>query len=260
MNQSDILREMKEFKKYIRSEENRQICMPYLNECKVILNLVKEYSLKIISEREMHNLQITESIYSTGGESLHRGFFHPSPIMDIVIGNCNRGRLKKRAVYNEHVTHEYCYDKDGIMRLAKVYADNRLACTESLFYEDEVEYGFITEEYNLTTEKGLVTGFSECRYPDNRLSFYQYAIINSFNSSVAELHIEKYYYDDKGLSEADMYSFMPGMPLLNHSKYIFEHDREGELSSYKVQEYIGEVVKPGYWDGHFFQINKKRKV
>lgn len=45
--------------------------------------------------------------YTIGGETLHRGYYCPSLIKDIVIGNCNRGRLVRNTKKAKKITYEY---------------------------------------------------------------------------------------------------------------------------------------------------------
>ena len=44
--------------------------------------------------------------YSKGGESTHRGYYCPSPVIDLLIGNVSRGRLLKR---RPAVNYDYIY-------------------------------------------------------------------------------------------------------------------------------------------------------
>ncbi len=49
--------------------------------------------------------------YARGGKILHRGYFCPNPVMDIVHGNVNRGRLVRNSIKEPDFT--YYFDDAG---------------------------------------------------------------------------------------------------------------------------------------------------
>ena len=55
---------------------------------------------------------ILKQEYAIGGETIYRGFYCPSPIYDILIGGCNRGRPLKRFPKNSRPTYIYGFDKN----------------------------------------------------------------------------------------------------------------------------------------------------
>lgn len=78
--------------------------------------------------------------YGRGGEVIHRGFYCPSPVQDIIVGNCNRGKLVKNP--RKQPDYEFGFDRDDRLILVKqfcVYNNNIPPTTELLFYDsDEV--------------------------------------------------------------------------------------------------------------------------
>ncbi|XEC94050.1 hypothetical protein AB6A23_22320 [Paenibacillus tarimensis] len=75
---------------------------------KVIAELVSvkhEYADQLPQLRVAAEKNIVRLAYSKGGEVIHRGFYCPSPVMDIIIGGMKRGRLFKKKIPNWANTH-----------------------------------------------------------------------------------------------------------------------------------------------------------
>ena len=67
------------------------------------------YDKYLYSYDELRKKALAETCYreySKGGESMHRGYYCPSPVYDLLVGNVNRGRLLKR---RPAVSYDYIY-------------------------------------------------------------------------------------------------------------------------------------------------------
>ncbi|MEH6949139.1 hypothetical protein V7068_19130, partial [Bacillus sp. JJ634] len=85
---------------------------------KIILELIatrNEYEDKLSQLRTSTEQAITKFEYLKGGETIHRGYYCPSPILDLIVGNAKRGRLLKRKPDFGKFTYEYGFDIDNRM-------------------------------------------------------------------------------------------------------------------------------------------------
>ena len=112
INQDEVLFEYNKLKEFMQ---------PYLKN-----------SLEIFNERKNHAVR---KEYSVKGECIHRGFYCPSPTFDIVIGNCNRGKLLKRLTSRSKLCYAYYYDENDRMTVIEQY--HSLGTNyELLYYSD----------------------------------------------------------------------------------------------------------------------------
>lgn len=80
-------------------------------ECERLKALAAPYADK----KEELAREISDSIVreeqAVGGETLHRGFYYPSPVYDIVVGNVHRGNVLKRVTSRSKVIWRYGFEK-----------------------------------------------------------------------------------------------------------------------------------------------------
>lgn len=60
-----------------------------------LLSLYREYEPCYDKLFDYAQSAICSTEYGRGGEFFHRGYYCPSPILDIIVGNANRGKLIK---------------------------------------------------------------------------------------------------------------------------------------------------------------------
>ena len=80
--------------------------MYFSAECSRIESLIKEYLPKCKELFENFSTQVVTKQYCYAGD-IHRGYYNPSLIEDIIVGNTKRGRLTKKI--NPHCTQGYVY-------------------------------------------------------------------------------------------------------------------------------------------------------
>lgn len=206
----------------------------------------------LLEEREQ---VICSTEYGYGGEALHRGCYCPSPVIDIVIGGGNRGRLSKRR--NEGKGSDYIYykDKDGRLVMVDTYAD--FGGPEKVLYDRE----FIIYEQGRTVapqfefmkgskQKGMVS-LSLCDYTEGRIHQYRrlYMPSHTEDGSLVKhmeqrmLFAEDYIYGSSGLLErAVIGNMLPGISPWISSEFTckFYHDEAGFLRAYQVM-YDGKM-------------------
>jgi len=231
-NQSENIKLQKEFK----AECNRLtlIAKKYLSDCQDIY-------LRL-------NSHVVKKEYSSGGELISRGFYCPSPIYDIVTGNCKRGKLLKRVTSRNRPTYEYCFDKNDKLIIVNHLNENS---SETLEYAGNSVIG-ITFSKEATPE---ITSVIECKYDNNGRIISYIKAISSFNDCcIDQLEKEIYTYSDLGLFQAEVFDYLDDSDsgILNFCKYTFEHDENGYLKEYKVETSI--------FEDDIYKVNIKRKI
>ena len=215
-------------------------------------------------------LQIVCRQYSRGGEVLHRGYYCPSPILDLVIGNGNRGRLLKNMARCKNApSFEYGFNADDeliyVQRNPNVPSHE--PCIEYILWEDSKSIGYYFESTD------WLSVVSECVYNEGKiLSYLSCSFIpkSEYELELTEIHKETYQYQNGLLACADMYRYMsvdntvfefPTSNDFDHEQYVFQHDSDGYISSYMVKEYKdGKENKNYVWRGHVFTPLVHRKI
>lgn len=250
---SDFTGNLKKQQNYLHSDENKVICRPFIHECQRLSEIAIQYSnqCKIIYDRLCNEVMREE--HSTGGEALHRGYYCPSPTLDIVVGKGNRGRLLKRLTVNSKPIYRFGFNSNSELTIVDAL---HLNSHEIIIRDGRVETG-IAFSINLEIET-----LSECVYCHNQIVSYIFCGYDSYDRRIYEYRKETYKYSKEGLTEVDQYDFLnsKNAPMLQHERYIFRHDGDGCLSNYMCMEFEGEAVKDSCWKDRVFDIRIKRKV
>lgn len=236
------------FLKHRNDCKNIKLQEEFKLECNRFSLIAKKYLLdcqKVYSDL-ISNIKRKE--YSSGGELLPRGFYCPSPIYDIVTGNCKRGKLLKRITSRSKPAYEYCFDKNGKLIIVNHLYEN---CSEILEYNDNIVTG-ITFSKEENTE---ITSVIECEYDDNGRIVSYIVADSSFNDCCID-HLEKeyYMYNQIGLYKAETFDYLDNKQsgILNYYRYAFEHDNSGYLKEYRVET--------SSFENDIYKISVKRRV
>lgn len=191
--------------------------------------------------------------YAVGGQILHRGFFCPSPVQDIVIGNCNRGRMvKSLARTKRKIDYEYglC---DNRLLTVRWNMHNDLFEEEYLSYEANKQIGYTFDQ------NGELIAISVCKYQGELIQSYFYVHL-LFGNVIHEARKEEYKYKEGKLSLATWHWLTSGSYCM-HFDYIFDHDVEGYLSSYQVIEYDkNQAVRNSSGENNDYKVFLRRKI
>ena len=243
----------KEVNAYFRSRENIEICKPFMIECQRLAKVAMQHQDQCGSIFDQLNSKTVREEYSAGGKALHRGYYCPSPVFDIVTGKSNRGKLLKRLTSRSRPSFKYCFDKDDRMIIVSNQSDGK----EIVLRDGNVETGIgFSERHGIST-------LAECTYDGSRILSYIYCSYNRHESLANNYRREDYEYSEEGIKSLESFDFFRfrGSQMLRHKKYIFQHDEEGFLSSYTVVEYEkGSVKEDFFWKDHVFDVCLKRKV
>ena len=215
---------------------------------------------------------VVRTEYARGGETIHRGYYCPSPVYDIIVGGASRGRLlkdMKRIKKNPDYTFGF-------------NANNELIVIQNSFYREYIVRDQHTE-LSIIFSKYCIEAITECRYVDNQIQSYIYCLL--LEGKVDEYRKEEYFYGDEGLQFVDWYHFMPMRihipkeitelvfdkgekmpPIYSHEKYEFTH-KNGYLYQYReipVNDSLNKSI-PTFPDIRpladlTFDVRLKRKV
>jgi hypothetical protein len=250
----DLIKALEEQEAYRNSPKNKKDCSLYIEDCSRMVSLVDSYNMRY---SELMKVQVANTIYkqyASGGEMLHRGYYLPSPTFDLVTGNCNRGRLLKKVTAGSKIAYEYSFDNNNNLIMVKKQPDTSYETIEIILHEGSSSIGITFDKDKMARD------ITECIYEDGKITSYLYCLYESYGNKVVTYQKEHYQYTDGLLQATERYDFTPGIMLLQHNKYDFKHDEEGNLATYHITEYQGDTIKESYWDGHVFQVLRVRKA
>lgn len=244
----------KEFLERIKmtEEEYNEFCKPYLSECNAFIDVIKTQKNR---KKELENTlrqNVARTEYSAGGQSTHRGFYCPSLIQDIVIGNSKRGRLCKaddpKVVYthyfdinNRHIAVEW----GGGGSIGYIsYDENKNKTLSVQFCGDEL------------------STISECKYDAcGKISSYIHLLCDSFHDRVDQYDKELYTYTENKLivEFSSLFICSPMAPLFSLSKYVFTVEN-GYLKEYTVEVFDMEDLSSDPLEDRTHKVKIKRKI
>lgn len=223
------------FKEHEIIDELNRLAERYNISCAV---LYEEYRNKVMSWQ-----------YGRGGKGgIHRGWYCPSPIRDLVIGGINRGKLLKRMPQRgKPADHEYGFDAGGQL----IIVDGPYSDLHSGPYYREVILDDGMRTVGLRIGVGLhgaydeLCGISLCTYKNDKIKEYIAAFFhNARANKIESFDREQYQYGENGELLAatwERFNIHPPVPLLRKVTYHFFYDSEGRMSHYTAQADDGIV-------------------
>ena len=199
-----------------------------------------------------------------------RGYYHPSPIGDIVTGNASRGRRVTHPRKGCYYRYRYLFDEYGKLFIAEDYDDQPSKPAPIIYFderrrlcfaEDNSEQSAVSEpilwqkefliyegrrviapEYDIVLTPELVT-MSVCDY-DEQGRILRYDRLHwglQRPVKYQKLSSEVYEYDETGLLEY-AYWGRSFAGITEVDKYHFNHDDEGRMVSYDFFRKDGSLV------------------
>lgn len=175
--------------------------------------------------RQQVDDQVERVEYSKGGQLLHRGYYCPSLIQDIYLGNTSRGKLFKRVPSFGRYDYEFGFDEQN--RLIRVKRVHEFTTPIDYFHEEYILYlGSIVWGIGFNHLKELYT-LSRCTFTKGKLSSYMYAygLEGNFNN----FYIEDYLYYGEKLIEVQTADVDIEFELSTEEVYEIEFDKDGRL-------------------------------
>ena len=182
----------------------------YIAECIRAMNTIKLQQTELHSRFLATDEKIVRRESSVGGEMLHRGFYCPSIIQDIVIGNASRGKRLRSERTKQMATYYYGFNEFD--QLVTVSHSNEM---ELIWREDNLETGMVfTHDYG-------VSFLSECLFDKQRLVSYTSFLYQPQASSIIHLTKENYVYENDRMIVQWISFANTRHPIIQEEEYIF---------------------------------------
>ena len=184
------------------------------------------------------------------GATLHRGYYHPSPVYDLLVGNEKRGGLRTKPTRSKNISHRYFFDKSNKLVCIECFYQERISYTEYLCYDGNRILGF-TIDCN-----GFLAAVSEEIYEGNRMVLFSLMNCYFINEHYVcfQYREEHYYYNTVGLRQFRYIYLIPASGYLVDNMYQLEQE-DGFLTSYQQID----VEQSGGMQT-VYKISKKRKA
>ena len=231
---------------------NIQIDQNKLNKFKAIISELVSYrneyenkqsQLRALAEEEIVNVQ-----YSKGGEAIHRGYYCPSPVLDLIVGGLKRGKFFKRKPNFGRFSYEYCFDSND--RLILVKGVNEFTTPDSNYDEEFLLYDgniILGIEFR---HSGDIVAVSRCTFDKNKIVKYEWSLCSL--PQHADLYTEEYTYENNQLSEVNTVKVNPLIDIYTEDKFKVEVDEDG-----KIIKLIGGTITNGVWEQQVYNFKKK---
>lgn len=174
-----------------------------------------ETAQQLISQKEV--LEIACRKHTVREESaiqsryLHRGYYCPSPVYDLIVGNARRGRILKRPNAKSKPTHVYGFDSNDRLLWCQ---NNEQKGKEYLVYEGNRILGI-----SLSVNANFYT-ISEEIYQNKKLTAVYVAHFHGTHPNNVLLKAELYDYDDLGLCNAKLFEYIPPQKIDPDLKHL----------------------------------------
>jgi len=194
---------------------------------------------------------------ATGGGTMHRGFYCPSIVEDIIIGNVNRGRIIKR-LGKQQITYTYSFDSSD--RLVTVIKHTEVGdIYEYIIYIDNIQYGV---KYGQKYNEEWLMSISKCCYDGKRLKSYDRYVYDRYSDTLYEYFGEIYNYGEDLLEMEQHYCLNVSpevVAYLQNRKFKLENPYlESKIYKFKVDN--GFLTEYTSYTGNIYPIKKKRKI
>lgn len=200
--------------------------------------------------------------YSVKGDTIYRGYYCPSPVQDLVIGNSTRGKLLKTVTRRSKPSHEYSFDSAGrLIRVKYLFPDDDgfFPDNEFIIYGENTSRGIRFEcnigQTDKRQKKNQIDCICDCFYDGfGRIEKFITAFVYD-NQISDEVIYEEYEYDENGIKLSYYASlFSEAIDII---RYDYKHDDDGNLSEYKACSLNGDKFEV---DDTVYIISKRRKV
>lgn len=210
----------------IKERRNKELKLNdfMLSEKNRLAEKVDYYTPLLKNLRELAEKSAVRKEYSNNENGIYRGYYCPSPVDDLIIGGCRRGKLLKRITKRTNPEREYLFDSNNRLVAVNSLLDWKAVHTEVLIYEDNLVTGIDIDNYD-----NSVSEISECTYgSDNKIKSFLTASISSnktIKTTIEEIGLEKYSYDKSSLNEVEIISYYKSCKAIkNIIKKLFENN------------------------------------
>lgn len=226
-----------------------------INQCHTMCNKAENTVIALkpscLEQFNCIEAEVIRREYATGGELLHRGYYCPSRIMDLVTGNVNRGHVISNKSNKRNIAFTYGFDKDNhLITIVRPFSK------EFVIRKNDVQIGVCF------SREGRVETLSECTYyHGNQIATYTLYLFSPSEHRVVEFSSEEYTYRDDCIL-VDWYRFSRyhnQSPILEHARYTFSVV-DGYVVSYSYKDLSNPMIPIPNSEERIFKVNHKRKI
>lgn len=252
----------------------KEVISEYKKYCELFNSVAKEKSGGIITAFDKANAEaVSEKLCS--GSDMFLGYYNPSLVYDLVVGNVHRGRLLTRVTKRTKPTHRYRFDdKNRLLTMVEIpeqgmeNIDDRAV----VFYEND---SVIIVHFSCSKNSTSTNVIAQCVFDDeNRI--VKFTVGEMVGNRCSFVTQETYSYSQQGVvsvciweccyitdSMLEMFSNPIGITVdtddLNRhicqaNRYSFYHDDDGYIVKYDAVDKNGESTT------YEIAKSKRRKV
>lgn len=220
---------------------------------KYLTGIVEKHDKSYVESFKEARSRIERTEYAKGGEVLYHGVYCPNPVVDLVVGNSNRGRIIKRWGAKSEPSFTYGFDEKGEM----------ITCEWTFTAEYLVKDGnkVLGIAYNTAPQGPAIEMVTECCYDEKGriVSILQgccmYPMI-----PMDKVDMETFEYDEQGIKTMERHEWSGGMArYLSGCRVNFTHRQDGFLKSCTWEDYDTRK-KRFVLNEEEYDILKERKV
>jgi len=189
-------------------------------DCKAINDIVYSIEGKHIQLFEQYSCAVVRKEFAKDVKLMHRGYYCPSLISDVISGNVERGKIVKEKSTKGKI--DFIYGFNALNQLITIEGNSS---KEFIMRDKNKEIGIMFNDFG-------IEGISECIYDDNKLQMYAYYDYLA-HEGVLNCELERYtYLPEKLIVDLSFYS-CPNNKLISNDRYVFEI-KDGYLCNYSV--------------------------
>ncbi len=185
----------------------------------------------------------------SAGSDMTLGYYCPSPVKDLIIGNVHRGKILKRITKRSKPDTKYGFSEDGKMAVF-IHLPTDYNILGFVLYENNTVNYVCFQKREEETEPEWI---AQAEYDgQGRIVRYTLGLFIGFRCS--EIQQEIYTYSDEGMKYVVMWDYLRAN-CISQINFLLHHDKDGYLIGF-------EDLDSEYWKGHIFEItpSKRRKI
>lgn len=224
--------------------EEKEIIETAKRFSKLFEQYAKTYKNTFDSEYDKAMSTVVREELSSGSD-MTLGYYCPSPVEDLIIGNVHRGKILKRITKRSKPDTRYGFREDGKMA---VFVD-----LPPEGYTDYDVRGFVLYDKSTVTyicfrksEEGTEPEWMAQTEHDVQGRIVCYTFGSFIKFQCAEIEQEIYTYSNEGMNKVLMWNYL-SESCISQMYHRLHHDTDGYLTSF-------ESLDSDYWKGHIFDI------
>lgn len=251
----NVKKKIEQMQEWHKSPEYYKTLSCLQAEINQYLTIAKDFMNQYPNMQEsLKNKNVRTEIAPDGG--LHRGYYCPSLVYDILVGNVKRRKVTQNIPGNDKPYFQYGFDSEDRLLWANRIYNGCVVLKEILIDRGSLIYGIGLDPY------GLLQSIVEEQYVDGRLQRYTFVLFWQDGSDYrcAKLYREVYAYDNNAeLKRCDISEWLPQGNVYSQRAYRFEA-KDGYLANYISTDVFGSNTMVNWDSCSSFKIRIKRKA